>query len=89
VIFILDTVSVACRPLHPAAARLFVDFLFSKESQLKLRELNRIPSRQAMRLRPASRTGRRPVVIANKDQVESKLILSPTSNRHERFDALS
>jgi ABC-type Fe3+ transport system substrate-binding protein len=30
---------------HPAAARLFVDYLFSKPAQLKLREMSRIPSR--------------------------------------------
>ena len=30
---------------HPAAARLFIDFLFSKTAQLKLREMSRIPSR--------------------------------------------
>src|SRR6266498_440720 len=30
---------------HPAAAKLFIDFLFSKPAQLKLRELSRIPSR--------------------------------------------
>jgi iron(III) transport system substrate-binding protein len=45
VVFVVDTVSVAGKPPHPAAARLLIDFLFSKESQLKLRELNRIPSR--------------------------------------------
>jgi len=45
VVFVRDTVSVATRPPHPAAAKLFVDFLFSKESQLKLREMNRIPAR--------------------------------------------
>ena len=45
VIFVRDTVSVAGRPPHPAATKLFVDFLFSKESQLKLREMNRIPAR--------------------------------------------
>ena len=45
VIFVRDTVSVAGKPPHPASTKLFVDFLFSKESQLKLREMNRIPSR--------------------------------------------
>jgi ABC-type Fe3+ transport system substrate-binding protein len=45
VIFVRDSVSVAGKPPHPAAARLFIDFLFSKESQLKVREMNRIPSR--------------------------------------------
>jgi ABC-type Fe3+ transport system substrate-binding protein len=42
---ILSTVSIAQRPPHPAAARLFIDFLFSKTAQLKLREMSRIPSR--------------------------------------------
>ncbi len=42
---ILNTVSSAAKGPHPAAARLFIDFLFSKTAQLKLRELNRIPSR--------------------------------------------
>lgn len=45
VIVVLNTVHIARRPPHPAAARLFIDFLFSKEAQLKLREFNRIPSR--------------------------------------------
>lgn len=45
VVFILDSVSVAQKAPHPSAARLFIDFLFSKESHLKLRELNRIPTR--------------------------------------------
>ena len=45
VVFVRDTVSVAGRPPHSAATKLFVDFLFSKESQLKLREMNRIPAR--------------------------------------------
>jgi iron(III) transport system substrate-binding protein len=45
VVVILNTVSIASRPPHPAAARLFVDFLFSKPAQIKLRELNRIPAR--------------------------------------------
>jgi iron(III) transport system substrate-binding protein len=45
VIFVRDTVSLAGKPPHPAAAKLFIDFLFSKESQLKLREMNRIPAR--------------------------------------------
>ena len=42
---ILNTVSLAAKAPHPAAARLFIDFLFSKTAQLKLRELNRIPAR--------------------------------------------
>jgi iron(III) transport system substrate-binding protein len=45
VVVVINTVSVARRPPHASAARLFVDFLFSKEAQLKLRELNRIPAR--------------------------------------------
>ena len=45
VVFVRDTVSVAGRPPHSAATKLFVDFLFSKEAQLKLREMNRIPAR--------------------------------------------
>ena len=45
VVVIINTVSVTSRPAHPAAAKLFIDFLFSKTAQLKLRELNRITSR--------------------------------------------
>lgn len=45
VVFIFDSVSIAAKPPHPAASRLFIDFLFSKNSQVKLREMNRIPSR--------------------------------------------
>ena len=34
------------RMKNPAAARLFIDFLFSKPAQLKLREMSRIPARE-------------------------------------------
>ena len=45
VVVILNTVSLAAKAPHPAAARLLIDFLFSKPAQMKLRELNRIPAR--------------------------------------------
>ena len=45
VVVIVNTVSIAQRAPHPAAAKLLIDFLFSKPAQLKLRELSRIPSR--------------------------------------------
>jgi iron(III) transport system substrate-binding protein len=45
VVVIINTVSITSRPAHPAAAKLFIDFLFSKAAQLKLREMSRIPSR--------------------------------------------
>jgi len=45
VVVIVNTVSLAQRAPHPAAAKLFIDFLFSKTAQMKLRELSRIPSR--------------------------------------------
>jgi iron(III) transport system substrate-binding protein len=45
VVTIVSTVSIAQRPPHPAAARLFIDFLFSRPAQLKLREMSRIPAR--------------------------------------------
>ena len=45
VVVIVNGVSMAQRPPHPAAARLFIDFLFSKPAQTKLREMSRIPSR--------------------------------------------
>jgi iron(III) transport system substrate-binding protein len=45
VVVIINTVSITSRAAHPAAAKLFVDFLFSKPAQLKLREMSRIPSR--------------------------------------------
>jgi ABC-type Fe3+ transport system substrate-binding protein len=45
VVFVRDTISVAGRAPHPAATKLFVDFLFSRDSQLRLREMNRIPAR--------------------------------------------
>jgi ABC-type Fe3+ transport system substrate-binding protein len=45
VVVIINTVSITSKPAHPAAAKLFVDFLFSKPAQLKLREMSRIPSR--------------------------------------------
>jgi ABC-type Fe3+ transport system substrate-binding protein len=46
VVTIINTVSVAEKAPHPAAARLFVDFLFSRPGQLMLREQSRIPSRE-------------------------------------------
>jgi len=45
VVVIVNTVSIAQRAPHPAAAKLFIDFLLSRQAQLKLRELSRIPSR--------------------------------------------
>jgi iron(III) transport system substrate-binding protein len=45
VVTIINTVSIADKAPHPAAARLFIDFLFSRAAQLKLREMSRIPSR--------------------------------------------
>ena len=45
VVVIVNTVSLAAKAPHPAAARLLIDFLFSKAAQTKLRELNRIPAR--------------------------------------------
>ncbi len=45
VVVIVNTVNIAQRAPHPAAAKLFIDFLFSKPAQMKLRELSRIPSR--------------------------------------------
>ena len=44
VVVIVSTTSIAQRPPHPAAAKLFIDFLFSKAAQLKLREMSRIPA---------------------------------------------
>lgn len=41
----LEPLSVAARAPHPNAARLFHDFLLSKEAQVLMRERNRIPSR--------------------------------------------
>jgi iron(III) transport system substrate-binding protein len=40
-----EPVSVAARAPHPNAARLFIDFLLSKEAQSLMRERRRIPSR--------------------------------------------
>ena len=45
VVVIINTVNIAQRAPHPAAAKLLIDFLLSKPAQLKLRELSRIPSR--------------------------------------------
>jgi len=52
VVVIINTASIAARPPHPAAAKLFIDFLFSKAAQLKLRELSRIPSRGDVEANP-------------------------------------
>ncbi len=46
--FVLTTIeplAVGARALHPNAARLFVDFLLSKEAQTLMRDRSRIPSR--------------------------------------------
>ncbi len=45
VVVIINTISLTSRPAHPAAAKLFYDFLLSKAAQAKLREMSRIPSR--------------------------------------------
>jgi ABC-type Fe3+ transport system substrate-binding protein len=45
VVVIVNTASLAAKAPHPAAAKLFIDFLLSKPAQQKLRELSRIPSR--------------------------------------------
>ncbi len=45
VIATIEPLSVAARAPHPNAARLFVDFLLSKEAQMLMRDRNRIPSR--------------------------------------------
>ena len=45
VVVIVNTTSLAAKAPHPAAAKLFIDFLLSKPAQQKLRELSRIPSR--------------------------------------------
>ena len=45
VVVIINCLCVAQRAPHPAAARLFIDFLLSKTAQMKLREMSRIPSR--------------------------------------------
>ena len=52
VVVIINTASIAARPPHPAAAKLFIDFLFSKPAQLKLREMSRIPSRSDVEADP-------------------------------------
>jgi ABC-type Fe3+ transport system substrate-binding protein len=52
VVVVVNTVSIAARPPHPAAAKLLIDFLFSKPAQLKLRELSRIPSRSDVEADP-------------------------------------
>lgn len=52
VVVIINTVSIASRAPHPAAAKLFIDFLLSRPAQLKLRELSRIPSRSDVEADP-------------------------------------
>ena len=52
VVVIVSTTSIAQRPPHPAAAKLFIDFLFSKTAQLKLREISRIPARSDVEADP-------------------------------------
>jgi ABC-type Fe3+ transport system substrate-binding protein len=54
VVVIVNTVSIAQRAPHPAAAKLFIDFLLSKTAQLKLREMSRIPSRSDVDSDPPS-----------------------------------
>jgi iron(III) transport system substrate-binding protein len=45
VIFNVNSISLAKRAPHPNAAKLFIDFLFSKEAQLRLRAISHIPAR--------------------------------------------
>ena len=45
VVVIVNSVMLAQRAPHPAAARLLIDFLLSQTAQLKPREMSRIPSR--------------------------------------------
>ena len=45
VVFNVNSISLAKRPPHPNAAKLFIDFLFTKETQLQLRAISHIPSR--------------------------------------------
>jgi iron(III) transport system substrate-binding protein len=45
VIFNLNSISLAKRAPHPNAAKLFIDFLFSKEAQLRLQAISHIPAR--------------------------------------------
>jgi ABC-type Fe3+ transport system substrate-binding protein len=45
VVFNVNSISLAKRAPHPNAAKLFIDFLFSKEAHLKLRAISHIPGR--------------------------------------------
>ncbi|MBI4527090.1 MAG: extracellular solute-binding protein [Deltaproteobacteria bacterium] len=45
VVFNVNSISLAKRAPHPNAAKLFIDFLFSKEAQTHLRAISHIPSR--------------------------------------------
>ena len=45
IIAIGDPVALAAKPQHPNAAKLLIDFLFSREGQRHLQKLNRVPSR--------------------------------------------
>ncbi|MGH7782897.1 MAG: hypothetical protein ACREO5_03510, partial [Candidatus Binatia bacterium] len=45
VIAAVEPLAVAARAPNPNSARLFIDFLLSKESQTLMRERSRIPSR--------------------------------------------
>lgn len=45
VIFNVNSISLAKRAPHPNAAKVFIDFLFSKEAQTQLRAISHIPSR--------------------------------------------
>jgi iron(III) transport system substrate-binding protein len=52
VVVIVNSVMLAQRAPHAAAARLLIDFLLSKTAQLKLREMSRIPSRNEVEADP-------------------------------------
>jgi ABC-type Fe3+ transport system substrate-binding protein len=52
VVVIVNSVMLAQRAPHAAAARLLIDFLLSKTAQLKLREMSRIPSRSEVEADP-------------------------------------
>jgi ABC-type Fe3+ transport system substrate-binding protein len=52
VVVIVNSISIAQRAPHAAAAKLFIDFLLSKTAQTKLREMSRIPSRSEVESDP-------------------------------------
>ena len=65
-------IAVTAKNAHPAAARLYVDFILSEEGQTSMRQLSRDPSPQGRPAEPAA-THARPQALRHQTGVERHL----------------